>query len=53
LSFALVIDEDLAAAEALGVSDFWNREPLTPDTLMEVASNSKVITALAAVHEVG
>lgn len=53
LSFALVIDGELAAVEALGVSDFWTRESLTPDTLMEVASNSKVITALAAVREVG
>ncbi len=40
LSFALVIEGKLVAVEALGVSDFWTRESLTPDTLMEVASDT-------------
>jgi len=52
LSLAVVIDGEVAAVEAFGVSDYWNRTPLTSDTLMEVASNSKVVTALAAVREV-
>ena len=53
LSLAVVINGEVAAVEALGVSDYWTRTPLRPDTLMEVASNSKVVTALAAVRQVG
>jgi CubicO group peptidase (beta-lactamase class C family) len=52
ISMALVINGKLAAVEALGVADYWRRTPLSADTLMEVASNSKVVTALAALKEI-
>jgi CubicO group peptidase (beta-lactamase class C family) len=51
LSVAIVIHGEVAAVEAFGVSDAWTRAPVTPDTLFEVASNSKVVTALAAIRE--
>jgi CubicO group peptidase (beta-lactamase class C family) len=51
MSLAVVVDGQVAAVEALGVTDYWTRKPLRPDALMEVASNSKVITGLAAVRD--
>ncbi len=52
LSLAVVKAGQVAAVDALGVSDYWTRTPMTPDTLVEVASNSKIITALGAIREI-
>lgn len=52
LSLAVVINGKVTAVEAIGVSDSWTRRSMTPDTLVEVASNSKVVTALGAVRDI-
>lgn len=51
-SIAIIENGRVARAEAVGVSDAWRRIPLTPDALMEVASHSKLVTALAALRAV-
>ena len=52
LSVAIVIDGKVAAVDAFGSSDYWAGTPMTPDTLVEVASNSKVVVGLAATRAV-
>jgi CubicO group peptidase (beta-lactamase class C family) len=53
MAIAVVRGGKLQQQVALGHANVWTREPLTVDTLMEVASISKVVTALAALREVG
>lgn len=52
MAIAVVRDGELKEQVALGYANAWSRQPLTVDTLMEVASNSKVVTGLAAMREV-
>jgi CubicO group peptidase (beta-lactamase class C family) len=52
LAIAQVIDGEVVGVEAFGVADAWRRDPLRPGHLHEVASNSKLVTALAAARAV-
>jgi CubicO group peptidase (beta-lactamase class C family) len=52
MAIAVVRDGELKETVALGVANTWTRQPLTVDSLMEVGSISKIITALAAMREI-
>jgi CubicO group peptidase (beta-lactamase class C family) len=52
LTVAVVTDGRVASVEAFGYSDALGRSAMAPEMLMEVASNSKLITALAALRAV-
>ena len=48
VSIALVRDGEVAWTRGFGVTSSLTDEPVTPDTVFEVASNSKAVTAYAA-----
>jgi CubicO group peptidase (beta-lactamase class C family) len=48
LSIALIRDGDVVWTEGFGVTNTITRKPVTSETLFEVASNSKVVTAYIA-----
>jgi len=48
LTIALIHNGKLVWTEGFGVANTFTGEPITPDTLFEVASNSKVVTAYIA-----
>jgi len=50
VSIALVRDRRIAWSGAFGVVNSITREPVTPETLFEVASISKVVTAYTALR---
>jgi CubicO group peptidase (beta-lactamase class C family) len=49
-AIALVRDGEVIWSEGFGVANAMTREPVTADTLFEVASNSKVVTAYIALR---
>jgi CubicO group peptidase (beta-lactamase class C family) len=50
LAVALVRDGRMVWSRGFGVANVWTREPVTPDSVFEIASNSKVITAYVALR---
>ncbi len=50
VSIVLIRDGRIAWRKAFGVSNTITRDPVTPDTVFEVASNSKVVAAYIAMH---
>jgi CubicO group peptidase (beta-lactamase class C family) len=50
VAIALIRGEEVVWTEGFGVSNAFTRRPVTPDTLFEVASNSKVVTAYIALR---
>ena len=50
VSVALVSDFRVAWKKGFGVSNAITRDPVTEDTVFEVASNSKVVTAYVALR---
>lgn len=50
LAVAVVRDGELILERGYGVRNAWTREPVTPETLFEVASNSKMVTAHSALR---
>jgi CubicO group peptidase (beta-lactamase class C family) len=50
VAIALIQDGDVVWTEGFGVANKLTRQPITPDTVFEVASNSKVITAYMALR---
>jgi CubicO group peptidase (beta-lactamase class C family) len=50
VGIALIRDGEVVWTEGFGVANALTRRPVTPDTLFEVASNSKVVTAYIALR---
>lgn len=50
LSIALIRDGQVVWVQGFGVANTITREPVTPETVFEVASNSKVVTAYTALR---
>lgn len=50
VAIALIRDGDVVWMEGFGFANAITRQPITPDTLFEVASNSKVVTAYTAMR---
>ncbi|UCE50050.1 MAG: beta-lactamase family protein [Phycisphaerales bacterium] len=50
VGIALVWDGDVVWTEGFGIANVLTRQPITPETLFEVASNSKVVTAYIALR---
>ena len=50
VAIALIRDGDVVWTEGFGVANVLTRQPITPETLFEVASNSKVVTAYIALR---
>jgi CubicO group peptidase (beta-lactamase class C family) len=48
VAIALIRDGEVVWTEGFGVTNVLTRQPITPETLFEVASNSKVVTAYIA-----
>jgi CubicO group peptidase (beta-lactamase class C family) len=48
VAIALIRDGEVVWTEDFGVANTLTRQPITPETLFEVASNSKVVTAYIA-----
>lgn len=53
LSVAIVREGEVVLERGYGVRSAWTRRPVTTDTVFEVASNSKMVTAYAAMKLVG
>ncbi len=49
-SIALIRDDQVVWTEGFGVANAITRQPVTPETVFEVASNSKVVTAYIALR---
>ena len=52
VAIALVRDGGVAWTQGFGVANRLTRQPVTPETTFEVASNSKVVTAYIALRMV-
>jgi CubicO group peptidase (beta-lactamase class C family) len=50
VAIALIRDGEVVWTEGFGVANALTRQPVTPETLFEVASNSKVVTAYIALR---
>jgi CubicO group peptidase (beta-lactamase class C family) len=50
VGIALIRDGKVVWTEGFGVANTLTRQPVTPETLFEVASNSKVVTAYIALR---
>jgi CubicO group peptidase (beta-lactamase class C family) len=50
VAIALIGDGETVWTEGFGVANAFTRRPITPQTLFEVASNSKVVTAYIALR---
>jgi len=50
VTIALIRDGEVVWTEGFGVANALTRQPATPETLFEVASNSKVVTAYIALR---
>ena len=50
VGIALIRDGEVVWTEGFGVTNAFTREAVTPDTLFELASNSKVVTAYIALR---
>lgn len=50
VAIALIRDGEVVWTEGFGVANAFTRRPVTPDTLFELASNSKVVTAYIALR---
>jgi CubicO group peptidase (beta-lactamase class C family) len=50
VTIALIRDGEVVWREGFGVANMLTRRPITPETLFEVASNSKVVTAYIALQ---
>ncbi len=50
VAIALIRDGEMVWTEGFGVANGLTRQPVTPETLFEVASNSKVVTAYIALR---
>ena len=50
VAIALIRDGEVVWTEGFGVANMLTRRPITPETLFEVASNSKVVTAYIALR---
>ena len=50
LAIALIRDGEVVWTQGFGVANAITRRPVTPETLFEVASNSKVVTAYIALR---
>jgi CubicO group peptidase (beta-lactamase class C family) len=50
VAIALIREGEVVWTEGFGVANTFTRRPVTPDTLFEVASNSKVVTAYIALR---
>jgi CubicO group peptidase (beta-lactamase class C family) len=50
VAIALIRDGEVVWTEGFGVANALTRQPITPETLFEVASNSKVVTAYIALR---
>ena len=50
VAIALIRDGKVVWTEGFGVANSLTRQPITPETLFEVASNSKVVTAYIALR---
>ncbi len=50
VAIALVRDGEVVWTEGFGVANAFTRQPVTPDTLFEVASNSKIVTTYIALR---
>ncbi len=50
VAIALIRDGKVVWTEGFGVANMLTRQPITPETLFEVASNSKVVTAYIALR---
>ena len=50
VAIALIRDGEVVWTEGFGVANVLTRQPITPETLFEIASNSKVVTAYIALR---
>ncbi|MDH3648558.1 MAG: beta-lactamase family protein, partial [Saprospiraceae bacterium] len=50
VGIALIRDGEVVWTEGFGIANVLTSEPITPETLFEVASNSKVVTAYIALR---
>ena len=50
VTIALIRDGEVVWTEGFGVANALTRQPISPETLFEVASNSKVVTAYIALR---
>ena len=53
VAIALIRDGEVVWTKGFGVANMLTRRPITPETLFEVASNSKVVTAYITLRLVG
>ena len=48
LGVGIVVNDKLVLAKGYGYRDYEHRLPFTPDTLFQIASNTKLFTAVSA-----
>jgi len=50
LSIAIIRDGEVIYKQAFGLNNYWGERPITTDTIFEVASFSKPVTAYGVLH---